>query len=366
MAESMELVSIEKANALTVFTEPSAIDPILAKIRSEIDGFTPDVSTATSRKAVASMAYKVAQSKTYLDGIGKELADAQKEIPKRIDASRKRIRDTLDAWRDEVRAPLTEWESKDAARIDGHKSALQCIDDAGAMTWADHTVDELRAALASVESVAMGDCWQEFASVAAVAKDEANKKLRASIAAREKHDAEQAELAKLRREQSEREAKEAAERAERERAERDSRIAQEAAERARKAAEAEAAEQQAKAERDRIAAEAAQKAAEQRAAAAEAKAKAEAELAARRAVEAQEQAKRDADIAVQRERERAASAKRQEEAESKAREKDREHKASINNQAVAALVAGGLSQDAAILAVNLIAGRKIPHATISY
>src|SRR5690606_34102970 len=105
-----ELVTIEPKNALAVFTEEKAIDPILARVRKEIDAFIPDITTASGRKAVASMAFKVAKSKTYLDGVGKKLVDEYKEIPKKIDATRKRVRDTLDEWKDEVRKPLTDWE----------------------------------------------------------------------------------------------------------------------------------------------------------------------------------------------------------------------------------------------------------------
>lgn len=108
------LVTIEPVNALAIFTTPEKVDPILEAIRKVVSEFEPDVTTAKGRKEIASIAHKVAQSKTYLDGIGKKLTDEYKEIPKKIDANRKRIRDELDALKDEVRRPLTEWE--DACR----------------------------------------------------------------------------------------------------------------------------------------------------------------------------------------------------------------------------------------------------------
>jgi len=91
------------------------IFPFLAQIRAEIDAFVPDVSTKKGRDAIASMAYKVAKSKTALDGLGKELVAELKQIPALIDAERKRMRDTLDAWRDEVRKPVDDWEAEQAA-----------------------------------------------------------------------------------------------------------------------------------------------------------------------------------------------------------------------------------------------------------
>lgn len=78
---STELVSIPKVDALTVFTTPEKIEPILARIRQEIDGFVPDISSKRGRDNVASMAYRVARSKTYLEGVGKETLIAAANIP---------------------------------------------------------------------------------------------------------------------------------------------------------------------------------------------------------------------------------------------------------------------------------------------
>src|SRR3546814_1319807 len=76
-------VSIPKENALEVFTTVGAIDKYLDMVRAEIDGFSGDVQTKKGRDAIASIAYKVAKSKTYLDGVGKELTDSAKELPKK-------------------------------------------------------------------------------------------------------------------------------------------------------------------------------------------------------------------------------------------------------------------------------------------
>ncbi|EGT6367902.1 cell envelope biogenesis protein TolA, partial [Escherichia coli] len=53
--------------------------------------FVPDITTAKGRKEIAYLAYKVAQTKTYLDGLGKDLVAELKEIPKLIDANRKTV-----------------------------------------------------------------------------------------------------------------------------------------------------------------------------------------------------------------------------------------------------------------------------------
>ena len=95
MSEVTDLVVIEKANAMTVFQSADQIEEILQKVEREVMSFVPDITTAKGRKEIASLAYKVAQTKTYLDGLGKDLVAELKEIPKLIDANRKTVRDPM-------------------------------------------------------------------------------------------------------------------------------------------------------------------------------------------------------------------------------------------------------------------------------
>jgi len=122
-----QLAVIEPTTAVTLFTEGDGIDAMLNDIRKQAASLVPDITTAKGRKEIASVAYAVAKTKTYLDGLGKELVDRYKEIPKRIDANRKMIRDTLDALKDEVRAPLTQYEEAEAARVEVLQARLARI-----------------------------------------------------------------------------------------------------------------------------------------------------------------------------------------------------------------------------------------------
>jgi colicin import membrane protein len=106
---------VDQTNALAVFTVKGALSPILDKIALEVRALAPDVSSATGRRDIASLAYKIAQSKTYLDGIGKDLVAEMKDLPRQIDASRKLAREYLDMLRDEIRAPLAIYEAEQAA-----------------------------------------------------------------------------------------------------------------------------------------------------------------------------------------------------------------------------------------------------------
>ena len=112
MSEITDLVVIEKTNALTVFTSQEQLDPLIEAIEKEARSLVPDLSTKKGRDAIASMAHKVARSKTYIDNAGKDLVAELKALPKQIDESRRLVRERLDALKDEVRRPLTEWEAE--------------------------------------------------------------------------------------------------------------------------------------------------------------------------------------------------------------------------------------------------------------
>lgn len=354
MSDVTELIELPaKENALAIYSADKGLDPFLAKIRAEVDAFVPDTSTKKGRDAIASIAYKVAKSKTALDNIGKELVSELKEMPKKVDAERKRIRDTLDAWKDEVRLPLTEWEQAEEARIQDHKDRIKIIMSAAIPMGQD--ADTLRASIAEIENTVIDDSWEEFAADASKAKDSALSMLRDLLTTQEKQEAEQAELARLR-----------AEAAAREQKEREERIAREAEERARREAEAAA-----QAERDAVAKrEADAKAAAERR---ELELKLQAEKAERekqeainRAAQEKAAAEERQKQAVEAERKRQADEIARQEAEAKAREADKKHKASVNRAAMEAFIAGGMTEDCAKQAVTMIAKGQIPAVRISY
>ena len=320
-----------KETALQVYSAANGLDPFLAKIREEIDGFVPDVTTRKGREAIASIAYKVARSKTALDNVGKELVAELKEVPKKIDAERKRMRDLLDSWQAEVRHPLTEWEQREEMRKAKHQAGIDQIN--LRLECRDLDSIELKANIEWLEGLSIGADWEEFETEAARTKDKAMAALREALVAREKYEAEQAELERLR-----------AEAAAREQKEREERIAREAAE-----AEHLAAERRAQEEREAAARR-------------ETEAKAAAE---RRELELRD-AQRRAEEAAAAERQRQADEQARIEREAAAREADKAHKKAINNEALAALVAGGMPVECAKQAITLIAQRKVPHISINY
>ncbi len=356
MTQTTELAELPpQETALEVYSKPSGLEPWLDKIRAEVSGHVPDMSTKKGREATASLAFKVRKSKAALDALGKQLVDELKDVPKRIDAERKRMRDTLDALAEEVRAPLTEWEAAEEARQQRHQQGIEWF-----RLRADENRDldagELRATIEQVNARAVDASWEEYEAEAHRVKARALDTLTQALAAREKYDAEQAELARLRAAEAEREQKE-----------REERIAREAAERAqRDAAARREAEALAAAETARLNAELA----EQRRIAAEQQAELDRQAAAARereaAAQAEQRARQAAEQAATAERQRIADEQAAAAAEAARREEDMAHKATINRAALDAFVQGGMPEGCAKQAVTLIAKGLIPNIRITY
>lgn len=255
MSEIMDLVVIEKKNAMAVFTNNDQLDPLIELIEKEARSLVPDVTTKKGRDAIASMAHKVARSKTYIDNAGKDLVAELKALPKQIDESRRVVRERLDALKDEVRRPLTEWEAEQE-RIKAEEAMLALHVEALAMN--EDFDRQLAARIESDHEMAllMNDAFdREQAEKKAeaerqrIAREEEIKRLAEEKAKREAAEQAQREIdaaaarereAILAKERAEREQREAAERAEREKqaaVEAERRKAQEEADRIRREAE---------------------------------------------------------------------------------------------------------------------------------
>lgn len=339
------LVTIDTLTPEVVFA-PGGVEAIISKLEADVRSVKTDMSTDEGRKEIASLAYKVARSKTALDEMGKELVAGIKAQASKIDAERRIIRDRLDALKEEVRKPLTDWEDAEKARVAEHEQAIATIIN---MAQIEHgtSSDEIAQLIEGINFFSERN-WQEFAARAAGTIEEVSARLNKAMAAAQKREAEAAELERFRAEQ-----------AARAQAEREARIAEEAVAKAR-------AEMEAKAKREAEEAALAAEREHNRVERERAEAIARAERAEREAKEAAERAERDRLTAIEAERKRAADAAAKEAAEAAKREANKRHLAKVNNAAVAAFVAGGMAEDAAKLAVTLIAKRQIPAITIAY
>ncbi len=350
----MSDIAIIPATALVpaeVF-KPGGVDALLASIAERARAVKPDVSTKQGRGEIASLALKVAKSKTLLDDMGKQLVADWKARSSQVDAERRKVRDFLDALKEEVRAPLTKYEQDEKERIAEHEAALAMITQGPGST--ELTAENLAVRLAYLRDYPPRN-WQEFAQRAADTLAAEIARTEALHADAVKREAEVAELARLRAEQEERDRKEAA----RLQAEREARIAAEAAEKAKRAAEEEAArkadEYRRNVEREAAAAEAAKKAAEDRARQAEAA-----------RVAAEQRAEREKAEAVEAEQRRVAAVKKAEEEAAAKRVANQAHKASVNREVLAALVGCGVTDDLGKVIIASIVRGEIPHVSIAY
>ena len=203
-----DLITIEESEALAVFTKEDGLKGVLDQIATEARSVPLDISTAKGRKEVASVAYKIARSKTYIDGVGKELVAEMKEMPKKVDAARKQARDFLDGLAAEIRKPLDDWEAEQA-RIEAEKKAEE---EAAALA--------MRIALDHEMALLMNDAFdrkkEDEARLAEETRLEREKMIRMEAEEKARKDAERQILeANLARERAEREKIEAEQAAER-------------------------------------------------------------------------------------------------------------------------------------------------------
>jgi colicin import membrane protein len=236
---------------------PSTLDAVLAGISAKArNEASADTSSQKARSNIASLAYRVAMTKTTIDGIGRELVSEWKAKAAAVDASRRRVRDTLDELRDEIRAPLTTWEKAEDARkaairqrlaalaedlnevaTSGHNALLSLKDKATNTNIADF--DEQGQEAAQLRDKILAAIEQRLALLDAQRQiEEAQRRAREAEEA-ERRAREAAELAAKQALEAERRAREAAELAAKQAAEQE-RLAQErleAAERARERAE---------------------------------------------------------------------------------------------------------------------------------
>lgn len=319
---SNELVVIEPKNVLTLFTETDQLEEIIKQVEMEVATFEHDLSNDARRKKTASLARKVASTKTYLDGLGKDLVADWKAKSKAVDANRKMMRDRLDELRDQARKPLTDWE-EEQKRIEEENRLAEEAEKLRQQIEADHEI---------------------------------------ALLLNEKFDRELEEKRKA-EEEAERQRKEAEEKA---RIERERQIAEEA----RVKAEQEAKEREERLERERQEAIQREEQARRDAIAAEERRKAQEEENERQRKLAEEKAKRDAEEAA--ERARQAEIKRQHEEqerqrkEQEQREANKRHIGAIRKEAKESLMALNLDEQTAKDIVMAIHNGQIANVKINY
>ncbi|MEN8368554.1 hypothetical protein [Acinetobacter bereziniae] len=353
----MELQVLEQNAIVAAFNNTNGIQAIVDQIKAQVSSIVPDVTTVKGRKEIASLAYKVAQSKSAIDAEGKKLKEQYTVVTNKIDADRKFARDELDAERDRIRQPLTDWENAEKDRVAKHEAAIRAIKSLYDENTAFQELHVIRGSIFDLENFNIDESFEEYEEQAKLAKFETLEKLRTALVACEKADAERAELERLRQAEIERQQKE-----------RDEKIALEAADKARVEAEAKALADRKRAEQEKLEAE-------QR----EARLKLEKEQAELReqqlkqqVIEREKQAEIDRQKAVEAERLRIEQeAKAKADAERKAEEQRKanvEHMRTINREAFSAIegLSLGIPEAQIKELITAIAKNQIPHISIKY
>ena len=324
----------------------------LADFKAKYDGIVYDLTDDAQEKQARSDRLSIGKVVSKLDSTHKDLKAPLKAKTDLIDAERKRIKDDLLAVQDKIKGQIAEHERKIQEHAEMLQGKVDEIENLGVFDELfKYSSTDIKLRFNIADGIDVDDSYEHRKADATLAKIDVIKKLESLFAAAQESEAEQAELDRLRKEA-----------AAREQADREQKIADDAA----KAATARA-----------LAAEQAVERAEQEKVEAAAKAVRDQEEAEQRAIRAADQAKQDQIDAVERERKAAEqreqarisaelAAKAEEAAEAKRREKNRTHRASINNAAVQCFVDGGLTKVAATAAVKLIAQKKIDSVTISY
>ena len=314
-----ELFVIEPETALGIFSAPDKVQMMLSGIRekalAEQAELDTDLPKAKNRDAIKSLAYKVTQSKTYIDKAGKLVVDELKELPKKVDASRKQCRDELDALSDEIRKPVTVLEEAEelVKKIErDHGEALQM-----------NELHDLRKAEEERKRIEHeNEIKRQAAEQARIEAEQKAQRDREAAELKVKHEREAAEL-KARQEveaavKRERDAREAQERAEREKQEAIAKAANDAKEASERA------------EREKLA-----------------------------AIEAERRKAEEAEKA------RLAEAERQKQEELK-RQANKEHQRQFNREALQALTEAGFDDKTATKFLELVIKGEVPHLSMNY
>jgi DNA repair exonuclease SbcCD ATPase subunit len=308
--EETALVALPTQSVLDVFKQAEGIQPYLDQIKDAVNGRVYDMEVKKDRDDMRSLAARIASSRVYIDGVGKELTAEYKKLPAMIDATRKYARETLEALQTEFRAPLTDFEEAEKAL---EQAITDTIDAIGALTLntAECDSDELQARLERAEAFVIPKEWAKKQQMAAAtAKDLAIEVLPALIAKRTQEEVDARELAERRAADARREL----ERQARDKADREARDKIEAAE--RQAREAQENAQRQIDEANRRAEQAEQRAQEQ--------------LQQQQRQQEEAKAQQQADTEAQAEAER--------------RSQDQQHRAKINREIAAPLMQHGFTQ----------------------
>jgi len=195
-------IATVRADPGSVLLQPALWDRFFAAIKADLRKEPVDLSTEKGRKSLASLAYKVTQTKTAVEKGGIALSKA-------ITARRNDYVDQLEKLAVETRAPLTAWEEAETARKAKCAAIIERIQRMAKIEW-DTTSDQAINALCEIEMIELDPAiFLDELEQAQGTLAQAVETMNAAITRLEKEEADKAELARLRKLEDERIAAEA-------------------------------------------------------------------------------------------------------------------------------------------------------------
>lgn len=335
----------------------------LAELETNNTALVFDYESKKGNKEARSHVNTLRLTKGALERVRKEEKAESLKIGRAIDSEAKEIEARIEAMITVHQVRLDEIERREEERVAVIEA---CIDSLRRHGESATTAENLAAEISVLEVVVIGDDYAGLKAMALEVKDARLRELRINHAALVKSEAEAAELARLR-----------ADSEARAQADRDAAIAAAAVEQARIAEEQRAtaaanaarqaiADAEANAKQEREAGERRELELKLQAEQSERRRVEQEQAAALAATQAAERAERERLQAIQNEKDRVAGiAKAEADAQAK-REANKAHKAKVNNAALSALVAGGISEECAKQCIVLIASGNVPAVSISY
>lgn len=337
-AEENAVSFIVEQTPLAVLTNKAEAESLFARIRAEIDAFVPDLTTATGRDAITSLAFKITKTKTAVEATRKETTEGWRKQTDAVNASGRVIKERLEQFADEARKPLTEWKKAEEDRVEAIANRMGAIERA-ATALVEDTAESVAGRIADLEQMTFdAEVFRDSMERAAEAREQAAAGLRVLHARLVQEEADRAELARLRAEAAARDEQD--------------RLAKEDAEAKEKgAADALAA----KARDDEIARKAAEDAT------------AEAARLAQKALDDQARAHQAELDRLQKIADDKAAAEAVEAEENAKRERNRAHRSKIMTAAKLAIMAhGGVDNETAAKIVTAIRTGAIPNISIQF
>ena len=201
-----ELIALDKINPIQVFSTENGLDPLIKRIKEEVEKEVLDPSDEKGRTRIRSLARKIGGAKMRLKEMGQGLTEDWRQKTKAVTTETSRMEKEIDAIRDAVLKPLEEYEARAAERKAKFENRINEI-----LTAADFfeplTADELKARIDKI-TVLYKHEWEEFEVRATQAWEQVKPKLYKLLEERTKYEADQAELERLRQEKEESERKE--------------------------------------------------------------------------------------------------------------------------------------------------------------